>query len=271
MLAPSTYELIARAHAVAGRFYVRMRQAVATLPGNPGRITVDRIGPVWVARCDLPDAPAWMNLATPLWGEGAAFLDDVLAWYGDLRPLLEVVPQPGGEALARDLVRHGAAPTHMLDILRGPAGGPPSQHGVVDVAVVHRRDALLFARTLLGGHLEDYHPHEAEGIATLVGGDGVRCYLARIDGEPAAAAILAVDDGFAYLANASALRPFRNRGCHAALLATRLRDAADAGCEEVIALADVASTSHRNMERAGLHTLATVAQWTFPRGGAEAH
>ena len=273
-LPPSTYEAIAQAHRVSARLYARMRASVAAVEGNPGQVALARFGSLWAARCDLPEAPQWMNLVTPLTVPDVAALPDVLHWYGELRPMLEVAPQPRHDELARELAIRGAVAVDHLDILRGPVAatagnGPAGQEGV-SVAVVDASpaDAALFARTLLGGHVDEFREHEAAGIADLVGGDGLRCYLARVGGEPAAAAILRFDEGLAYLANASTLPAFRNRGCHNALLAARLRDAAASGCDTVIGLADVASISHRNMERAGLRTLVTVTQWRFPPGGS---
>jgi len=267
-LPPSTHELIARAHRVASRFHVRTRKAVADLPGNPGKVEVERFGPVWATRCDLPDAPQWMQRVAPLTPADIDALPDVLRWFGALRPEVETPPLPDHDRLAVALARCGAVQTGFIDLLRGPID-PSTRDAAsaapdVDVSPVSRDDAMLFACTLLHGHVETFHDHEAEGLASFVGGDGLHCYLARIDGAPAAAAMLAIDDGLAYLANASTLPAFRSRGCHAALLAARLHDAVLLECEMVIALADVASSSHRNMERAGLQTLATVAAWTFP-------
>jgi GNAT acetyltransferase-like protein len=262
--------MMAHAHRITAAFNARVRRAVAELPGNPGRVSVARFGEVWATRCERPDAPAWMNLATPLLPTDVGVLPELLEWYGERRPIIEVTPQQDGEVVARALAEHGAAATHPLDILRGRAGAPGPGRGDVSVELVAHDDAMLFARTLLGGHVESFWDHEAEGLASLVGGESVRCYLARVDGTPAAGAILTVDDGIAYLANASALPAFRNRGCHGALLAARLRDATELGCETVIALAAVGTTSHRNMERAGLHILVTLNQWTFASAASPA-
>jgi ribosomal protein S18 acetylase RimI-like enzyme len=264
-LPPSSYELIARCHSVSAAFGARMRSAVGALPGNPGRVSVRQFGDVWAVRCELPDPPGWTNMLDPMRADDLDVLPEALAWYGDKRPWINVTPHEGHTELARALVGHGWAPTHFIDILRGPTAQDahvPSPPGV-EISVVSRDDALLFTHTLLEGHHGTYDEHEAVGLASLVGVDGITCYLARVDGEPAAAAVLSIDDGVAYLANASALPQFRNRGCHSALLATRIHDAADAGFDSVMALAAVASTSHRNMERAGLHPLATMTQWTF--------
>jgi len=263
-LPPSSYELIARAHRVCGAFNARVRRSVAAVPGNPGRVSVERFGSTWATRCELPDAPDWMNLMGPISAADLDALPAALAWYGDIHPMIEVTPQPDHEKLARELAARGYAATSQLDILwalRPDVVAAPQT--LVRVDRVHQDESMAFARTLLGGHVETFWDQEAEGLANLVGGENVHCYLATIDGEPAAGAILTLDDGLAYLANASTLPAFRNRGCHNALLTARLADNANMDCELVVALADVGSTSHRNMERCGLHTLVTATQWTF--------
>jgi GNAT superfamily N-acetyltransferase len=273
-LPPTSNELLRRAHGVAAAFNARMRSAVQGLPGNPRRIAVHRFGSAWATRCDLPDAEGWMNLLAPIDPADPGAMEAALAWYGEVRPRLEVTPVPGYEKLAPQLAARGLVQTHLLDILRGPVDAPPRLDGNPDVEVagIARGDEPVFARTLLAGHVDAFAGDEARGLAALAAQSftaapdvpTLRCYLARVDGEPAAAAMLAVDGDVAYLANASALPAFRNRGCHSALIAARLRDAAELGCREVLGLAALASTSHRNMERAGLHTLVTVGTWTFP-------
>ncbi len=93
---------------------------------------------------------------------------------------------------------------------------------------------------------------------------GWRLYLARADGQPAAYGILFLADGIAYLADAATDPEFRGRGLHAALLGRRLRDAARAGAAFITAGAEFLSTSHRNMDRAGLRLLFLRTIWSPP-------
>jgi hypothetical protein len=89
-----------------------------------------------------------------------------------------------------------------------------------------------------------------------------RLYLARLGGEVAGAAVLAITDGVGYLAAGSTLPECRGRGVHAALIARRLADASVAGCEFLTGQATFASTSHRNQERAGLKLAHVRQDWT---------
>ena len=87
-------------------------------------------------------------------------------------------------------------------------------------------------------------------------------YVARIDGKPAGTAILYFHRGVGHFADSSTDPSFRGRGIHAALLCRRLQDAKAAGVEMVSSGSDYLSTSHRNMERAGLRLLFLRAIWT---------
>lgn len=91
---------------------------------------------------------------------------------------------------------------------------------------------------------------------------GWALYLARVEGQPAAAAILYIQDDVGYLADAATDPAYARLGLHAALLRRRMQDAHDARAEFVCSGADFLSTSHRDMERAGMRLLFLRAIWT---------
>jgi ribosomal protein S18 acetylase RimI-like enzyme len=70
--------------------------------------------------------------------------------------------------------------------------------------------------------------------------------------HPVAAATLYLHDHIGYLADATTNPLFRRRGLQSALLRRRIRDAAASGAHIVFSGAAPLSTSHRNMERAGM-------------------
>ncbi len=80
-------------------------------------------------------------------------------------------------------------------------------------------------------------------------------YLARWNGEPAAAACLNVIPPMACLMTSATLPQFRRHGIQSAFIRRRLSDARAEGCEVVIFLTDPGSDSQRNAERAGFHTV----------------
>lgn len=105
-------------------------------------------------------------------------------------------------------------------------------------------------------------PHESFARETLerVMGDMARAegfaqYVAHIGDEVAGGATLRMDRGVAQLAGAATLPAHRRRGVQAALLARRLADAAEAGCDVAVVTTQPGSASMRNVQRTGFDLL----------------
>jgi GNAT superfamily N-acetyltransferase len=184
-----------------------------------------------------------------------------------LRGWTEIPPVPGASELMEELAAAGWAQTGFWCSFHGPAVAPPGRDGV-EVVEAGAEDMAEFARIHLDGHEvpgDDRGPAEA-AVRAWYGRPGWRLYLALVDGVPAATAALTVGRGLGYLANAATLPAMRGRGCQTALLARRIADAAAAGCDSVASLAEFASGSQRNLERAGLRVAFTQAVWRMRPG-----
>jgi hypothetical protein len=90
---------------------------------------------------------------------------------------------------------------------------------------------------------------------------GWRLFLALDGNEPISTAVLFVHDGVAYLADAATPAAFRGRGGQTSLLAARVEQARELGCDMIFSRADFGSISHKNMEKAGLPMAYTRAVW----------
>lgn len=88
---------------------------------------------------------------------------------------------------------------------------------------------------------------------------GVRHYLATRDGAAAGGASLRIADGVAQMGGAATLAAHRHHGVHTALLATRLADAAAAGCDIAVVTTQPGSRSQQNVQRQGFDLLYTRA------------
>ena len=64
-----------------------------------------------------------------------------------------------------------------------------------------------------------------------------------------------ITDGIAQLTGAATAPALRRRGVQAALLAARLRDAAEAGCDVAVVTTAPGSTSQKNVQRNGFDLL----------------
>ncbi len=103
-------------------------------------------------------------------------------------------------------------------------------------------------------------------FAGLPGRPGWHCFVAKVDGEPAACAAMFVQERIAQLGIAATLEPARGRGCQLALLHRRILDAADAGCHTLFVetgerLPDRPSASYRNILRAGFEEAYLRPNW----------
>ena len=95
---------------------------------------------------------------------------------------------------------------------------------------------------------------------------GWSLYLARLNGEPAGAAILYVVGEDGYLADGAVDPAFRRHRVHRALLDRRCADAQAAGASRIFSGCDFLSASYRNQLRKGLLLLYTEAIWTSGLG-----
>lgn len=191
-------------------------------------------------------------------------VEEIVAFYRErgLRPWFELVPAPGFDRLAERLGAAGAAQIGFHAVLFGApvaASRPPG----LTVRRVEPGEAPLFAATHLRGHeVSGADPRPVERWAAV---EGWHLYLAEIEGEPAATAAMSFHDGIAYLANAATIPAWRGRGCQTALIARRVADARAAGAAVLTSQAEFASSSHRNLARAGLEVAFTKAVWRLRR------
>jgi hypothetical protein len=86
-------------------------------------------------------------------------------------------------------------------------------------------------------------------------------FLAEHEGRPVATGALAISEGVALLAGASAVPEGRHRGAQLALLSARLNVAAGLGCDLAMMAAQPGSGSQRNAERNGFRVAYTRTKW----------
>ena len=257
-----TGELVRRLERTIDAFAVTWLEA-HTSGGNPVGIRLERFGDgVTAAATQSRPELDFMNRVHGLaWAEPHV-LEEVLAFYRELRLRPWVELPPGSEEPAARLADAGARPVETVTVLYGApsAAHPPA---AAEVRRIGREEAVRFAELLLEGHgvPAEARTLHAPGIATLVERDDVAFYAASVDGLDAAAGVLTLADGVGYLANAATVEAFRRRGCQTALLRRRIADAAAVGCDVVVALTMFGSASQRTLERAALRVAYTKTVW----------
>jgi GNAT superfamily N-acetyltransferase len=243
----------------------RMR-VLERLPGNPVGIAIREPegGPVALMARHLP-VPSF-NTVVGLRAGCERHIEPLSTWYRaeGVKARFETVPGYYDPALGRELARLGYYQSGFhTSLVCEPDQAMPAKADGIDIKRVAEAAVL---DEFLGTHAAGWKIPDVQGFKDNVRGwlgqTGWSLYLARIDGKPAATAILYVADKVAYCADAATDPAFRGRGLQSALLARRIADARDAGVDFVCSGAEFLSQSHRNMERAGMRVQFVRSLWT---------
>jgi len=263
MLIPSL-ETVERTLAVDIAYTISRMKVLERLPGNPIGIDYRWIDDRAVAlRARLPSFSRVVGLKAG----HEHHLGHLVQWYRDagMRPTFEMVPGHFVPGLGFELQRLGCVHSGFHASLIGAVPGLASHAGPEHIERVTTPSAM---ESYLDAYVAGWGIPKSEedvfkaNVRPWVEQLGWSLYVARIDGEPAAAATLFVHDGVAYLADAATAPHFRGRGLQQLLLRRRIDDAAGLETELVFSGAAPFSTSHRNMERLGMRVQFMRALWT---------
>ncbi|HWI60462.1 MAG TPA: GNAT family N-acetyltransferase [Symbiobacteriaceae bacterium] len=139
------------------------------------------------------------------------------------------------------------------------ADAPPVPSPEVIVEEVPRSDLAVWAEIVSAGFGDGRRPDPTHPNIALATGhkESVRCFLARLGGEPAGGSAMEVRGTLAGFMSTSVLPAFRNRGVQTALLRRRLAEAVAVGCELVEVQTSPGSNSQRNVMRMGFQVAYT--------------
>lgn len=198
-----------------------------------------------------------------------ADLDALEAFYRerDAEVFHEVSPLGSPSLLAR-LGERGYRPVELTSVLFRPTAPDPAAPDLPGTPVRVRRVAPEEAEHWARVAAEGWSTESAElgefmleiGEITARKRDSY-CFFAELEGEPVAAGALSIAQGVALLAGASTVPAGRRRGAQQALLAERLRFAAERGCPLAMMGALPGSGSQRNAERRGFRIAYTRIKW----------
>jgi GNAT superfamily N-acetyltransferase len=85
--------------------------------------------------------------------------------------------------------------------------------------------------------------------------------IAHIDDLAAGVGVLYMENGVGLLADAATLPAFRGKGCHTAMIQHRIAQAEIQNCDLLTSFVEFGSTSHLNLEKAGLRVAYTKSMW----------
>jgi len=262
--------------AVERRFWRDIWDAVP--PGVSREHGIERrdFGPVQATVvAALPHAQV-PNLVLGATGPGAASADhlgEALAWVESrgVSCYVPVTESETGAAKAEELLRsHGYRRGYAwMKFVRD--AHPPrfsSPNGVEIVAAESGESAPFGMIAATGFGLPAW---ASIFFADLPGRPGWHCYVAEVEGEPAACAAMLVHQSIAEFGIAATIEPARGRGCQLALLHRRIEDAAAAGCHTLFVetgerTPNRPSASYRNILRAGFEEAYLRPNWQRPAG-----
>lgn len=179
----------------------------------------------------------------------------------------EVSPLAGIETLDV-LTARGYRPVEMTSVMYQPIVAPPVAPSATVRARMAGKDEIdTYADVAAEGWSEfaEVAPLVRDLARVSASSEGMTVFLAELDGRPIGAGALAMYDGVALLAGASTIPTARRNGAQRALLETRLRYAAEQGCDLAMMGAAPGSASQRNAERQGFRIAYTRTKWGMGR------
>jgi hypothetical protein len=183
----------------------------------------------------------------------------------------EVSPLAGAELYAL-LGERGYRPVELTSVMFRPLAPEPDLAGArnprIRVRMIEESERELWAQVAAKGWSEQA---ELAGIVfelSLISAkrSNALSFMAELDGKPVATGAMSINDGVALLAGASTIPEARRRGAQLALLYSRLRYAAEQGCDIAMMCALPGSASQRNAERQGFRIAYTRIKWQLFQG-----
>jgi hypothetical protein len=261
-------DLICRTVETEAAYTLSRLKVLERLPGNLVGIAYRQIGGGAVAllarHLPLPE----FNSVLGLRAGQAHEIEPLVRWYLEhgVAGRFEIVPGLAEAALGRELAKLGYFQSGFHPSLICEPDTRPVEVQGVSVEKVEDSAAL---DVFLDIYAAGWGIPDPAGFKANVRGwldePGWSLYLARAGGKAAAAGILYIRNKVGYCADAATSPAFRGRGLQSALLRRRIADASAAGADFVCSGAAYLSTSHRNMERAGMRVQFVRALWTSDR------
>jgi len=269
-LPPSDPDLVRRLCRLETACLSRRLSATCANGADPLGAIIEDHGRATLFAAVLAPEMGFFNTVHGLEPEHADDLDTIFATPRRHGIRLRAIALPGSldAALGCALVDAGLRPEEWWSILyREAASVAIPQFDGVRIDRAGPDEALDFARVCCAGF----------GIATDDGGGAMRsiarwvtdvtdfeCYLARCDGQPAAIGVLYRGANWAICRGGHAARVPGTR-LPDRLVARRVREAYEAGCDVAVVHTGFATGSQRNQERAGFRLAATCQTWAQPR------
>jgi hypothetical protein len=179
----------------------------------------------------------------------------------------ELVGPPASSAERCSISRPGWAPANTYAWMQTPRlrSLPPAQPGKFAIRPPAPSQRQEFLTTYLRAFdaQQDRFPAALRNMAHLFDIPELVFLMAWYDEKLAGVAMMMQHGTTALLCAGAALPEFREMGCHAALLAARIRLASESGCEQIYSWAMLGGQSLANLEKAGLSVVGLTTTWRY--------
>ena len=181
--------------------------------------------------------------------------------------LHEVSPMADAEIIPL-LNERGYQPVELTSVMYQPINGAERinlpTNPQIKTRIIAKDEVKLWAQTSADGWRSEMP--ELGDFMFQFGNIGAQCagafpFIAELDGTPISTGALFVYEDIAVLAGASTVPEGRKQGAQNALLAARLRFAAERGCKIAMMCASPGSGSQRNAEKNGFRIAYTRTKW----------
>jgi hypothetical protein len=235
---------------------------------NPLRIQIKRYGNVNAFLIETWPHFWYGNKVLGLEPSSEIYLNEIISLFAkhNLSFRFEIMPGNLNSSLASRLHKLGFCQMGFNTAVYGQPSlavrTPPNQH--IKVREVQPNEIDLFLNLYQDGfELPRLKEKEREAILSWLKRAKSTLYLciAHMDDIPAGVGILHMENGVGLLADATTLPDFRGKGCHTAMIHHRIAQAEKQNCDLLTSFVEFDSTSHLNLERAGLRVAYTKAMW----------
>jgi hypothetical protein len=268
LLPPMTRQLAQRIEQSDIDYSLSRLEGMQQAPGNPLQIEIRRYGNV-----NAFLIKAWLNFwygnkVLGLEPSSEIYLNEILDLFArhNLNFRFEIMPGNLNSSLAARLHRLRFCQMGFNTAVYGQPSLamrtlPEEQ---IKVREVQPNEIDLFLDLYQDGFgLPRLNPTEREAILSWLEKAKSSLYLclAEIDDTPAGVGILYMENGIGLLADATTLPDFRGKGCHRAMIHHRITKAEKQNCDLLTSFVEFGSTSHLNLEKAGLRVAYTKGMW----------
>jgi GNAT superfamily N-acetyltransferase len=236
--------------------------------GNPLRIEINRYGNVNALLIQAWPDFWYGNKVLGLEPSSEIYLDQIVNLFArhHLNFRFEIMPGNLNSSLASRLHKlrfsQMSFNTAVYGIPSLAVTPPPNEQ--LRVREVQGNEIDLFLDLYQNGFgLPRLHHKEREAVLSWLTRAKSNLYLciAHVDDLPAGVGVLYRENGIGLLADAATLPEFRGKGCHTAMIHHRIVQAARSNCDLLTSFVEFGSTSHLNLERAGLRVAYTKSMW----------